>query len=104
MAHESGELEALAILLLKANNGIPTTNKKGVARLSGRSETTVSRAHWRGELIGSRTTPNGPLVFTIREIAKWLLAGQRYSLPAGPVIEYAEVEDAARHRRKGGRQ
>lgn len=53
-----------------------TLDFKGVATAANCSVTTVRRAFWRGELVGSRVAKRGPVRFTARAVAAWLIAGE----------------------------
>ncbi len=47
-----------------------------VAKAAKCSVSTARRAFWRGELVGSRFQRGGPVRFTARAVADWIIAGE----------------------------
>ena len=79
MSHS--EREALAADFITANSGSPTATVVEAATLTRKSVSTIRNASYRGELTGARGAPNGPVRITCRELARWFVGGQRFSLP-----------------------
>lgn len=79
MKHD--DLEALAADLTEANEGRPIASVKQAAALTGKSVSSIRSAIYRGALIGSRDAKNGPIRLRLRELARWLIDGERNSLP-----------------------
>jgi len=57
-----------------------TLTFQDVATVAKCSTTTARRAFWRGELVGSRFAKGGPVRFTARSVAEWLLQGENRAL------------------------
>ena len=72
------KLDALAEDI-RAAYGV-TLTFQDVAAAAKCSATTARRAFWRGELVGSRFAKGGPVRFTARAVAAWLLDGERRAM------------------------
>lgn len=81
------ELEKTVADFIGANGGRPVCDLVTAAMLAGVSATTLRRAVWSGEITVSRRAKNAPMTIRIRELVRWLLDGERHSLPAGPIID-----------------
>ena len=75
--------DALAADFAEALDGRPLATVAEAARLTGKHENSIRRALWCGELTGSRRAKNGPIRIRTRELARWVLDGERWSLPEG---------------------
>ena len=61
--------------------GRPVCNLAEAARLVDAHVNTLRTAIYRGDMSGSRRAPNGPILVRCRELARWVVDGERLSLP-----------------------
>ncbi len=98
----STDLDALTRDLMTAANGCPLVDISTAARLLGCSATTVRQLIYTGRLVGSRRARNAPIALPVRELARHVLDGRRWSLPESDgeaVEERRERLATARQRR-----
>lgn len=74
-------IAALDAHFVRANNGLPLANVATVARLANCHPNTIRTAAHTGQLVVSRRAPNGPMTIRLRELARWIVDGERNSLP-----------------------
>lgn len=75
-------IDSLENRFVDSNEGRALAGVARCADLAFCHHNTIRAAISAGKLVGSRRAKNGPILIRLRELARWIVDGERDSLPA----------------------